>query len=235
MSDEDRVHLETESTPSGESWWNWSVWIQGSDKALAELESVRYVLHPTFLDPVRIVADRSTKFRLDSAGWGEFAIAAEVTRNDKRTFRLEKWLDLGFQGAGIARKPCVFLSFGAADAPWAWAIKGDLTKQGVDVVSAQDAAPGLSLTTAINDSLTRCDLVAFVTTGELRGLAEVELDQARQRRKAYVPILVGREASLPPQFAGEKTQPVQMWKPSDSLNVADAIRARVNDLTIEDR
>jgi hypothetical protein len=234
MTDEDRVHLQTESTPSGESWWNWSVWVQGSDKALAELESVRYVLHPTFLDPVRIVTDRSTKFRIDSAGWGEFAIEAEVTRNDKRTFRLEKWLDLGFQNGASGRKPCVFLSFGAADAPWARAIKGDLTKQGVEVVSTQDAFPGSSLTTAINESLTRCDLVAFVTSGELRGFAEVELDEARQRRKAYVPILVGRKASLPPQFAGEKTQAVQMWTPADSLNVADAIRARVNDLTLED-
>jgi hypothetical protein len=235
MSDQDRVHLETKAERKGESRWAWAVWVEGSAAALDLLASVRYVLHPTFPNPIRIVEDRKSKFRLESAGWGEFAIEAEVTRNDGRTFRLERWLDLGFQEGreGADRKPRVFLSFGAADAPWARAVKEELTKQGVDVVSPQDMVAGTTITSAISESLQGADLVAFMTNGELRGFAEIELDKARERQKPCVPILVGRDASLPAQF-DEKIQPVHMYTQGDSLAVADALRARVIDLTYQD-
>jgi hypothetical protein len=234
MSDEDRVHLETKAEPRGESWWEWSVWVEGSDAALALLASVRYVLHPTFRNPVRVVADRTSKFRLTSSGWGEFAIEAEVTRVDGRTFRLERWLDLGFQQGREAadRKPRVFLSFGAADAPWARAVKEELTKQGVDVVSPQDKAAGTTITSAISDTLQGADLVAFMTSGELRGFAEVELDQALERNKTCVPILIGRDISAPAQLANLAA--VHMYTRGDSRAVADALRARVIDLTYQD-
>lgn len=62
----------------GGDYWKWSVWIEASDEELAQIESVEYTLHPTFPDPVRVVEDRSSKFRLETAGWGVFRLYALV-------------------------------------------------------------------------------------------------------------------------------------------------------------
>jgi hypothetical protein len=233
VSAPERVRLATASEPSGEGWWRWSVWIEGTDAALDLLESVRYVLHQTFRNPVRVVRNRATRFRLDAEGWGEFALLAHVTRRDGATFRLERWLDLGDPSVSATdRRPCVFLSFGAADGRLAFALREDLAKQGVDVVTPQESEPGLSMSSTIREKLQRADLVAFLTGGELRGFAEIELDQARQSEKPFLPVLIGRDTEAPAQLAN--VEPVRMYTLSDSSVVADAIRARVNDVFHED-
>jgi transcription initiation factor IIF auxiliary subunit len=43
---------------------------------------VMYVLHPTFHNPVRLVTDRSSNFRLDTSGWGTFTIHAKAVHQD---------------------------------------------------------------------------------------------------------------------------------------------------------
>ena len=63
---------------AGNDWWDWSVWLEGTD---AELDAVSYVewrLHPTFPDPVRRATNRQSKFRLDTGGWGTFVIQAVI-------------------------------------------------------------------------------------------------------------------------------------------------------------
>src|ERR1035441_1241077 len=62
----------------GDDWWEWWVWIEGPDSELDQVKRVVYTLHPTFPNPVRTISDRSTKFRLKSAGWGTFRIFARV-------------------------------------------------------------------------------------------------------------------------------------------------------------
>ncbi len=62
-------------TYTGDDYWNWSVWIESKDRdKLDKISSVTYHLHNTFLDPVRVVTNRKTKFKLESSGWGEFRI-----------------------------------------------------------------------------------------------------------------------------------------------------------------
>jgi transcription initiation factor IIF auxiliary subunit len=80
----------------GDNWWNWSVWIDGPTEELDALEFVEWRLHPTFTDPVRRVTDRSTKFRLDSGGWGVFVIRAFAQRKDGTTEKLHHNLQLHF-------------------------------------------------------------------------------------------------------------------------------------------
>jgi len=235
MTEHSRVRLVTESHHKGESWWSWAVWVESVDggaAALERIESVTYVLHPTFPDPVRSITDRASKFRLQSEGWGEFAIEARVHTTGGGVFRLERWLHLEHsEEKGGGRRPCVFLSFGTSEAPLARALRDDLTKQGVDVVSPLDVSPGTSIDAAINEGLQRADLVAFMTSGELRGFAEIELEQTRRLEKPYVPILVGRQSSLPSEFEGKEpaVAPVHMYSRSDSGVVADKIVARVKD------
>ena len=37
-------------------WWEWSVWIEGPNNELDEVEEVTYKLHRTFTNPVRTEA-----------------------------------------------------------------------------------------------------------------------------------------------------------------------------------
>jgi V8-like Glu-specific endopeptidase len=66
----------------GDDQWNWAVWLEGSPEQLDAVESVEYTLHPTFPKPVRLVQERSTKFRLESGGWGSFLLRASIRRKD---------------------------------------------------------------------------------------------------------------------------------------------------------
>lgn len=77
-----QLELRQSSQYVGDDQWNWAVWVDGSPEQLDAIESVEYTLHPTFPKPVRIVQERSTKFRLESSGWGGFLIRANIMRKD---------------------------------------------------------------------------------------------------------------------------------------------------------
>ncbi|HWD92262.1 MAG TPA: pYEATS domain-containing protein [Verrucomicrobiae bacterium] len=62
----------------GDDWWKWWIWIDATDAELNQIDQVVYNLHSTFPEPVRTVKDRSSKFRLKTAGWGVFRIYADV-------------------------------------------------------------------------------------------------------------------------------------------------------------
>lgn len=76
----------------GEDWWSWAVWIEGSDEALDKVDCVEWTLHPTFPNPVRRIYDRTTKFRLETAGWGVFQIVAQVNMKDGKQIQLRHYL-----------------------------------------------------------------------------------------------------------------------------------------------
>ena len=87
----------------GNDWWDWSVWLEGTD---AELDAVSYVewrLHPTFPDPVRRVANRQSKFRLDTGGWGTFVVHAVISMKTGSTERLRHQLQLQYPDDTPAR------------------------------------------------------------------------------------------------------------------------------------
>lgn len=79
-----------------DDWWNWSIWIEGSPSELDQIDHVIYKLHPTFPEPVRVTRDRSSNFRLESAGWGEFTILAKVVLKSGEEIRLSHELALHY-------------------------------------------------------------------------------------------------------------------------------------------
>jgi transcription initiation factor IIF auxiliary subunit len=83
------VALTQESKYVGNDRWEWSVRLDGSPEELDSIDRVTYVLHPTFHHPVREVTDRSTKFRLDTSGWGTFTLRAKVQYKDGRELPLQ--------------------------------------------------------------------------------------------------------------------------------------------------
>lgn len=79
----------------GSRWFDWKVFVAGSPEELESIEEVKYTLHPTFPQPVRIQKDRSNIFALQSSGWGEFTIRADIRFKDGHTETSTHWLDLG--------------------------------------------------------------------------------------------------------------------------------------------
>ena len=78
----------------GDDWWKWSVSLDAEEAELDEVQSVTYILHPTFQRPVREITTRANRFRLDSAGWGTFMIRARVLLKDKTEQVLDHELEL---------------------------------------------------------------------------------------------------------------------------------------------
>lgn len=72
----------------GDQWWKWSLWIEGPEEDLDEIQSVTYTLHPTFPEPIRTVTDRASKFQLRCSGWGIFLIPIEVRLKNAKAVRL---------------------------------------------------------------------------------------------------------------------------------------------------
>lgn len=81
---------------AGEDWWNWAVWLEGDEAELNAVNFVEWILHPTFRNPVRIVSDRLSKFRLETAGWGVFPIVARVQMKDGTKKALRHHLELHY-------------------------------------------------------------------------------------------------------------------------------------------
>jgi len=64
------------------TWYEWCVFVDEPKEVLAEISKVKYLLHPTFSPPIRIIDTRENKFALFSNGWGEFNISIEVYFTD---------------------------------------------------------------------------------------------------------------------------------------------------------
>ena len=88
------LRIEQDYDYKKDDWWDWSVWVEGTDEELNNVSAVVYTLHPTFPNPVRKITDRSSKFRLRTAGWGGFTIYANLLHKDGSETPLEHELML---------------------------------------------------------------------------------------------------------------------------------------------
>ncbi|NMO21650.1 hypothetical protein HPC49_49560 [Pyxidicoccus fallax] len=69
----------------GNDQWEWTVFLEGSDDTLDRIESVEYLLHPTFSPRKRQSRDREDPrgpFALSARGWGTFDIPVTVNFKD---------------------------------------------------------------------------------------------------------------------------------------------------------
>lgn len=65
-----------------EGWWEWELFIDGSEEELAKIRCVEYTLHKSFPNPVRMVCLRENNFLLGGRGWGEFTVKIRLILND---------------------------------------------------------------------------------------------------------------------------------------------------------
>jgi transcription initiation factor IIF auxiliary subunit len=79
------------ATRTGEEWWNWTIFIEGPEEALNQIQCVEYTLHPTFSNPVQEVCSRGIgphAFAFSARGWGTFVIQIRVFLKNGQVQRL---------------------------------------------------------------------------------------------------------------------------------------------------
>ncbi len=80
----------------GESqYYRFRISLEGDEESdLDPVARVVYHLHPTFRNPVREITNRETKFQLQTAGWGQFNLTAEVyLKAMVEPLRLERYIN----------------------------------------------------------------------------------------------------------------------------------------------
>ena len=139
------IRQRVEPSPKNTDRWKWRVWVEGPAEELDAVAWVRYELHPTFVQPTRVVEDRASKFELKSAGWGEFMIHALVRFQDaaREELPLTHWLRFDGSTDAEATAPSrlrVFLSYDFADKSYVDAIASILSgKHHVNIVNLTTA------------------------------------------------------------------------------------------------
>jgi transcription initiation factor IIF auxiliary subunit len=88
--------IEQDQEYKGDDWWEWSLWIEGDENDLNKVDYVIYRLHPTFRPSVINIADRATKFRLSTEGWGVFRIHVKVCLKNRDEVELKHDLMLTY-------------------------------------------------------------------------------------------------------------------------------------------
>lgn len=237
MRIESSLRLENDSEPHSEGWWKWSVWVEGSAEDFSAIESVTYRLHPTFPNPVVRVSDASTKFRLSSVGWGEFAISADAQMSDGRTVRLERWVELGGPKAASSnktRRPSVFVSYSIADSEVVRVLRDSLVNQGIDVQTADETVEGEGgeeFLPQIDRQLQNADAVVALVSDPPSRFVEQEALSAHSKGRYVLPVVLGGAT------VHGKLSELARFELPDASNVeslARQIAARVKDYAIPD-
>lgn len=191
------MKLAQESRQVGPERWEWAVWIDGSKAQLDTIESVEYTLHPTFPTPVRVVEDRSAKFRLEEWGSGEFEIRARVHFKTGRLRTLKHWLELDRTRGARAPAKTVFVSYAAADADLGEAIRGALAEHGVRPLTLDEVVEaGKPWEASLTSAIDAADLVVAVFTDAPSQWVEREVKEATASHVDVVPMVVG-DSRLP--------------------------------------
>jgi YEATS family len=186
-----------------------SVWLEGSSSELDDVESVEWMLHPTFPNPVREVTNRKSRFRLKTSGWGQFKIQARVKRTKGSTLRLEHDLELEYPAgtrpsSGRAKQksstkrarptqkrgPQVFLSYSSPAFGAAKMAKQMLKDRGIDWTDPSAAAENKAepLRAAVSKALLNSNAVVAFGSGGASNWTDWELSTARAHGIPVIPV-----------------------------------------------
>ena len=102
-------------------------------------------------------------------------------------------------------------------------LKKDLASKGIRVIGPEDASDEVgSWPQACGDVIASADAAAFVMSGELRGFAEVEVQQAAKHHKPIIPIVVGtaRPSKCLDKIAGVHLDPFDVTAGSSDMLAA---------------
>jgi hypothetical protein len=177
---------------AGNDYWRWSAWIEAADTALDKVREVTWILHPTFKQSRVRVTDRSSKFRLKTAGWGTFLLRAEVVLQDGAKQLLKHNLRLEYEKTSVndasasirapaksARPLIVFLSYSAQDSRTAARYREGLKKAGLEVMDQTTLGAGERWGEALKRMISQADaVVGLVGDDEIGPWVSAELEAA---------------------------------------------------------
>lgn len=223
-------------------WWKWSVWLEGDPGELRNVRSVTYTLHPTFPNPVREVTNRRAKFRLDSAGWGDFTLSACVHLASGRAQTLTHELVFRHPDAtkyikqeGKARSTAansrpakVFLSYSIADKATAEHFRSALDARGVLVGDASGSLAAGPLQGRIAALVRQSDAVLAIRSDASSRWTDFEIATAERSGVPVIPVYIGEA----PTLADVKTAAeLKLRHPSEASGIGLRIAEIVDQLT----
>jgi TIR domain/YEATS family len=225
MREETRLQVRSSARRNGPARWDWAVWIEGPTEKLDEIDHVDYILHPTFPQPIRTVRERSTGFRLDSRGWGEFLIHVEIATKDGQILDLDHWLTFRDTTGTDARSDLdryspgeltVFVSYSRADFRVFKVFRKVLEDHKLKVVTADASRLGQPWEREIKSLIGSAHAVVALLSEEPSRWVVSEIAEAQRQHVTVVPVLLGNVV-LPTNLADLK--PVLIKNPNDPQEI----------------
>lgn len=229
--------IEQDFEYAGNDYWRWWAWVEAENAELDKVQEVVWHLHPTFKQSRVRVADRASKFKLKTAGWGTFLLRAEVALKDgeKRMLKHNLRLEYPEPVAGTppsrsiaatraARPLTVYLSYSVQDSRSAAKVREDLKKAGVDVLDQTRIDAADSPTDAIRRLIAQADaVVGLVADDELSPWVRDELASALSSDKPAFALLAPQAsgAGLPSEVRVVRVEASGF----DASKIADLVRA----------
>ncbi|MEM9274524.1 MAG: pYEATS domain-containing protein [Cyanobacteria bacterium P01_F01_bin.143] len=209
----------------GNKHWAWSVWLEGTDAELDKIDFVNYILHPTFSNPVRTVKERTSNFRLESRGWGQFMIYLEIVTKDGASHKIQHYLTLALPESekpkDVARKPKLFLSASVADYEFLDQIQQELEKEGINVTRSDEIVSELPQDVVINSELENTDLAALIISNNLNLQVTKIAKKINYHNLASISVLLNSKAEAPPILSNPSIQLSKASTNSEVLRVSD--------------
>lgn len=237
-----KIDLRQSSEYMGQNWWKWSLWIDAAPSVLNDIEYVNYKLHSTFPDPVQQRTNAQEKFLLESSGWGEFTINAEIKPKNGKAFTKRHWLTLEYPqptqslrpGSTTATRkkhdyPTVFLSAGISDLRMGNALARALREQGIIVFKSDELSADVPWDFAITEMTKNADLMVVLLSGRPTGWTMREIYAARNQKKQIpiVPIVIGLDAIVPDELA--ESQAIKLKDADEPDEIAPKVAKQVLD------
>jgi hypothetical protein len=205
------IQVKQDSNYRGNSWWNWSVWLDGTDEELGQIEYVEYTLHPTFPQPVHRIANLETGFQLKTSGWGSFMISLEIKYKDGGSKKLTHWLMLNYPNKKEpmeAKQVVVYITTGIADISFARALRKELRNHGVKAVMLDDQLAGLPFEESLNSLLEGVTHAVIIISKNASPWTanEIEVINAVKKYKTLqlIPVIIGTDTNLPDELRNYK-------------------------------
>lgn len=227
------IQVKQQAVYARKDWWTWSVWIEGPDDALDAINFVEYTLHPTFPNPVRLQKDRSTKFRLESAGWGAFTIYAAVHRKDGEVLKMQHLLALSYpeevaERAAPSRgvvtpKTTLYLLSSSADAPFASVLGKVLEEYDFRVLTPNDF--NLAGVASLMKVADQADMALVVFSERTSELIYRDIRYLMKFNVRVILLTMGSPSNVPSDFSDLFT--LQIGEVSDLQAAATGVAERM--------
>ncbi len=177
-------------------YYDWAIWIDEEENVLENIESVTYMLHATFPNPVKVIKDKASKFKLKTSGWGTFMIKIKIDEKGGDEVFQQHFLVLeenydSTQGKGkdVALEPKedkkkkVFLSYSSLLQKYADEITNKLNDKGIEVVDANKSPEGESVFDFIESSMDDSDSIISLESKFDNPWVGEELQMAKEKQK----------------------------------------------------